>query len=151
MASAIDVRIDDVGLVLKFRVGFPLSFEENSAGFCQSVWLPESILNFRIGSVSSIALTLQSLLFSIISLLFLFSDFPCFFVRFSSLFPRILGVPRREKPLLFWGPTLAFSKKARIGGSGWGVDCRDPVFADAVSDSQIFGTPQPQKLTEMKF
>ena len=52
MASAIGVRIDDVGSILKFRIGFP--FGENSAGFCQSVWLPESILNFRIGSVSSI-------------------------------------------------------------------------------------------------
>ena len=52
MASAIDVRIDDVVSILKFRIGFP--FGENSAGFCQSVWLPESILNFRIGSVSSI-------------------------------------------------------------------------------------------------
>ena len=57
-----------------------------------------------------------------------FFDFLAFFVfRFSLLFcafflsfPRILGVPRREKPLLFWGKTLAFSKKARIGGSGWG-------------------------------
>ena len=57
-------------------------------------------------------LTLQSLLFSI-SLLFLFSDFPCFLVRFSSLFPRILGVPRSEKPLLFWGKPLAFSKKSK--------------------------------------
>ena len=53
-------------------------------------------------------------------------DFLAFFVfRLSLLFcafflsfPRILGVPRREKPLLFWGKTLAFSKKARIGGSG---------------------------------
>ena len=52
MASAIDVRSDNVGSILKFRIGF--SFGENSAGFCQSVWLPESILNFRIGSVSSI-------------------------------------------------------------------------------------------------
>ena len=52
MASAIGVRIDDVGSILKFRIGFP--FGENSAGFCQFVWLPESILNFRIGSVSSI-------------------------------------------------------------------------------------------------
>ena len=52
MASAIGGRIDDVGSILKFRIGFP--FGENSAGFCQSVWLPESILNFRIGSVSSI-------------------------------------------------------------------------------------------------
>ena len=52
MVSAIGVRIDDVGSTLKFRIG--LSFGENSAGFCQSLWLPESILNFRIGSVSSI-------------------------------------------------------------------------------------------------
>ena len=51
MASAIDVRIDDAGSILKFRIGFP--FGEHSAGFCQSVWLPESMLNFRIGSVSS--------------------------------------------------------------------------------------------------
>ena len=55
-----------------------------------------------------------------------FFDFLAFFVfRFSLLFcafflsfPRILGVPRREKTLAFWGKTLAFSKKARIGGSG---------------------------------
>ena len=52
MASAIDVRIDDVGSILKFRIGSP--FGGNSAGFCKSVWLPGSILNFRIGSVSSI-------------------------------------------------------------------------------------------------
>ena len=52
MASAIGVRIDDVGSTLKFCIGFP--FGENSAGFCQSVWLRESMLNFRIGSVSSI-------------------------------------------------------------------------------------------------
>ena len=35
MASAIDVRIDDVGSILKFPIGF--SVGENSAGFCQSV------------------------------------------------------------------------------------------------------------------
>ena len=52
MASAIGVRIDDVGSILKFRIGFP--FGENSAFFGQSVWLPGSILSFRIGSVSSI-------------------------------------------------------------------------------------------------
>ena len=52
MASAIGVRIDDVGSILKFRIGFP--FGENSASFCQSMWLPWSILNFCIGSVSSI-------------------------------------------------------------------------------------------------
>ena len=50
-------------------------------------------------------LTLQSLLFS-------FSDFPCFFFFFVCLlsFPRILGVPRRQKPLLFSGLPLLFSK-----------------------------------------
>ena len=53
MASTIGVRIDDVGSILKFRIGF--LFGENSAGFCQSLWLPGSILSFRIGSVSSIA------------------------------------------------------------------------------------------------
>ena len=55
-----------------------------------------------------------------------FFDFLAFFVfRFSLLFcafflpfPGILGVPRGGKPLLFWGKTLAFSKKARVGGSG---------------------------------
>ena len=31
MASAIGVRIDDVGSILKFRIGFP--FGENSVGF----------------------------------------------------------------------------------------------------------------------
>ena len=46
------VHIDDVGSTLKFRIGFP--FGKNAAGFCRSVWLPGSILNFRIGSVSSI-------------------------------------------------------------------------------------------------
>ena len=51
MASAIGVRIDDVGSILKFCIGF--SFGENSACFCQSMWLPGSILNFLIGSVSS--------------------------------------------------------------------------------------------------
>ena len=62
MASAIDVRIDDVGSILKFRIGFP--FGESSAGFCQSVWLPESILNFRIGSVSSIGGLIAATLFA---------------------------------------------------------------------------------------
>ena len=62
MASAIDVRIDDVGSVLKFRIGLP--FRENSAGFCQSVWLPGSILNFRIGSVSSIGGSIAATLFA---------------------------------------------------------------------------------------
>ena len=62
MASAIGVRIDDVGSILKFRIGFP--FGENPACFCQSVWLPRSILNFRIGSVSSIGGLIAATLFA---------------------------------------------------------------------------------------
>ena len=62
MASAIDVRIDDVGSILKIRIGFP--FGENSAVFCQSVWLLESILNFRIGPVSSIGGLIAATLFA---------------------------------------------------------------------------------------
>ena len=62
MASAIDVRIDDVGSILKFRIGLP--FGENSAGFCQSVWPPGSILKFRIGSVSSIGGFIAATLFA---------------------------------------------------------------------------------------
>ena len=62
MASAIGVRIDDVGSILKFRIGYP--FGENSACFCQSVWLPESMLNFRIGSVSLIGGLIAATLFA---------------------------------------------------------------------------------------
>ena len=62
MVSAIGVRIDYVGSILKFRIGFP--FGENSACFCQSVWLPGSILNFRIGSVSSIGGLIAATLFA---------------------------------------------------------------------------------------
>ena len=62
MASAIDVRIDDVGSILKFRIGLP--FGENFARFCQSVWLPGSILKFRIGSVSSIGGLIAATLFA---------------------------------------------------------------------------------------
>ena len=47
-----------------------------------------------------------------------FFDFLAFF-RFPIFLAFILGVPQREKPLLFFcGKTLAFSKKARVGGSG---------------------------------
>ena len=46
------VRIDDVGSILKFRIGF--SCGGNYAGFSKFVWIPGSILNFRIGSVSLI-------------------------------------------------------------------------------------------------
>ena len=66
-----------------------------------------------------ISLTLQSLLFSI-SLLFSFSDFPCFFCAFFSPFPRISGVPRREKHLLFSGKNPCFFQKSK----GWRVRVR---------------------------
>ena len=56
------VRIDDVWSILKFRIGFP--FGENSAGFCRSMWLPGSIPNFRIGSVSSIGGLIAATLFA---------------------------------------------------------------------------------------
>ena len=66
---------------------------------------------------SFIALTLQSLPFSI-SLLFLFSDFPCFFVRFP-LFSKDFRGSAKRKTLAFLGKNPCFfSKKARIGGSG---------------------------------
>ena len=61
-ASAIDVRIDNVGSILKFRIGFP--FGENSAGFYKSVWLPGSILNFSIAFVSSIGGLIAATLFA---------------------------------------------------------------------------------------
>ena len=61
-ASAINVRIDDVGSILQFRIRS--SFRENSAGFCKSVWLLGSILNFRIGSVSSIGGVIVATLFA---------------------------------------------------------------------------------------
>ena len=61
-ASAIDVRIDDVVSILKFRIGFP--FGENSAPFSKSVWLLGSIPNFRIGSVSSIGGLIAATLFA---------------------------------------------------------------------------------------
>ena len=63
VASAIDVRIHDVGSILKFRIGLP--FGEN---FC---WvLPVrvddvgSMLNFRIGYVSSIEGLIAATLFA---------------------------------------------------------------------------------------
>ena len=45
---AIDVRIDDVGSILKFRIGFP--FGENSTCFCQSVWRygPDTEFPYRV-------------------------------------------------------------------------------------------------------
>ena len=63
MAPAIDVRIDDVGSILKFRIGF--SFGENSAWFCKArKRRPGSILNFRIASVSSMGGLIAATLFA---------------------------------------------------------------------------------------
>ena len=56
------VRLDDVGSILKFRIGFALG--ENSAGFCRSVWLLGSILSFRIGSILSIGGLIAATLFA---------------------------------------------------------------------------------------
>ena len=57
-----------------------------------------------------------------ISLLSSFSDFPCLFCAFFLSFPRILGVPRRDKKkknLHFSGfPLFFFLQKTRVGGSG---------------------------------
>ena len=62
MASAIDVRIDDVGSILKIPYGLP--FRREFCCFCTSVWLPGSTLNFRIGSVPSIGGLIAATLFA---------------------------------------------------------------------------------------
>ena len=46
------------------EVPYWLPFGENSAGFCKSMWLPRSILNFRIGSVSSTGGLIAATLFA---------------------------------------------------------------------------------------
>ena len=82
-----------------------------------AIWAPRfeitSDLRFAIWSIS---LTLQSLLFFDFLAFFVFR-FPLLFWAFFLSFPRILGVPRREKTLVFFRVSLAFSKKARVGGS----------------------------------
>ena len=65
-------------------------------------------------------LTLQPLLFSI-SLLFLFSDFPCFFLCFSFLFQGFLGF-REEKNPCFLGENPCFFQKSK----GWRVRENSP-------------------------
>ena len=66
----------------------------------------------------------------LISLLFSFSDSPwIFFCAFFLPFPRILGVPRRGKLLLFFGFSLAFFQKKR-GLEGHGND-------NKISDNKI--------------
>ena len=57
--SAIDVRINDVGSILKFRIG--LLFWREFCWVLQvrvTVWLPGSMLNFRIIERGVIAATL---------------------------------------------------------------------------------------------
>ena len=65
------------------------------------------------------SLTLQSFFFDFLAL-FCFPislAFSCVFLSF----PRILGVPRREKPLLFFGVPLAFFKKQGLEGQGFEI------------------------------
>ena len=74
---------------------------------------------FNLGALT---LTLQSLLF-LISLLFSFSDFPCFFFGFFLSFPRYFRGSAKRNTLAFFGVSLvffffSFLKKARVGGSG---------------------------------
>ena len=63
-------------------------------------------------------LTLESSLFSFSSL-FSLCGFPCFFVRFCSLFQGFQGFCREENPRFFRGILAFFAKKGRIGGSGY--------------------------------
>ena len=82
----------------------------------------------KVHTVST--LTLQSLLSSI-SLLFSFPIFLAFLCVFP-LFSKDFRGSAKRKPLLFWGETLAFSKKARIGGSE-----KSLVTCDSRFESQI--------------
>ena len=66
----------------------------------------------------AISLTLQSLLFWI-SLLFFLFRLSLFCCAFFLSFPRILGVPQREKPLLFGGFPLLFPNKQGSEGQDW--------------------------------
>ena len=47
-----------------------------------------------------------------------FFSFLIFLVAFFLRLPRVLGVPRREKPLLCWGKPLLFPKKQGLEGQG---------------------------------
>ena len=62
-------------------------------------------------------LTLQSLLFFDFLAFFVFR-FSLLFCAFFLSFPRILGVPRREKPLLFGEKPLLFPKKQGLEVQG---------------------------------
>ena len=53
-------------------------------------------------------------------LFFSFCNFPCFFCAFLLPFPRMLGVPQREKIFFFlFRGFPCIEKKAGVGGSGW--------------------------------
>ena len=82
----------------------------------------------RTNDFLGIALTLQSLFFWF-PCSFCFCDFLCFSGTFFPSFRRILGVPRREKPLFFLFPF--FPKKNK----GWGQGASQKSIAIAnVSD-----------------
>ena len=63
----------------------------------------------------SSTLTLRSLFFFFFRFPFCVFQFPLFFSALFLSFPRILGVPRREKPVFFSGFPSHFSKRARVG------------------------------------
>ena len=96
----------------------------------QSVTVPSSRVSSECRS-PGLTLTLQSLLF-LISLLFLFSDFPCFFLRFSFLFQGFQEFREERNPCFFGEKPLLFPKKQGLEGQG-----RSPPFKNA-----RFGGPQ---------
>ena len=79
-----------------------------------------------------LSLTLQSLLFSF-SLLFFAFRVPLLFLCVFPFFPRILGVPRREKPLLSFGVSLAFVEKSK----GWRVRASRSVSLEPEMHSHL--------------
>ena len=72
---------------------------------------------FNVGGLTTLTL-LDSLVF-FLCFFFWFPISLAFLCVFPS-FPGILGIQRREKPVHFSGVSLAFSRKARVGGSGLG-------------------------------
>ena len=93
-------------------------------------WVAQLREILKIFLLWALTLTLQSLLF--------FDFLPFFVFRFSLLFlsvfpfPRILGVPRREKPLLFFGGSLAFFQKSK----GWRVREASEICPEMLSNPQ---------------
>ena len=99
-----------------------------------------AILSLRAQSESVAHAHLTSLtLLALFDFFVFFSDFPCFFARFS-FFSKDFRVLRREKPLLFSGFPLQFPKNARVGGPGFmTLHDRAPF-----SNKKPFGTPRFQ-------